>query len=95
MGSEGARVDDTPLTTSTEPDAVAGMEYVVPEIVIAEPSATVCPGAMEKAVAPSFTVALTTFCCPLPIVRTGDEAERVEVAPFTTRIEPDAEEGIE
>lgn len=94
MGDDADRVDETPLTTTMEPDAVAGIEYVVPETVTALPGARVWPGAIEKAVVPSFTSALIVFWLS-PSARVGEGPEIVEVAPFTTKIEPDAVAGIE
>lgn len=94
-GDGPERVDVAPFTTRTEPDAEDGIEYVVPDTVIAEPGARVCSGAIANAVVPSLIVALTTFCSPPPTVRAGADLARVDVAPLTTSTEPDAGAGIE
>ena len=91
VGPESVEV--APLTTRTEPEAVTGIENVVPETVTAFPGATVCPGATTNAVVPLMMEALILLCASREM--TGVGPENVEVAPLTTRTEPDAAEGME
>lgn len=86
-------VEEAPLITRTEPEAVAGIENVVPETVTAFPGATVCPGATTNAVVPLTMEALILLCVSREM--TGVGPENVEIAPFTTKTEPDADEGME
>ena len=50
-------VEVTPLTTTTEPEPVEGIESVVPEITRLPPGVSVCPGAITNSVVPPITVA--------------------------------------
>lgn len=53
------RVEVTPLTTITDPDAEAGIEIVVPDTVMTPPGVRVWPGPTTKAVVPPTTEAVT------------------------------------
>jgi hypothetical protein len=80
-------VEVTPLMTMTELEALAGMEYVVPETVSMPPGVSVWPGARTYAVVPLTAVAVMER--PPASVKTEPEPEpRVDVCPLTTIVEP-------
>ena len=90
----GLSVEVTPLTTMTEPEALAGRLYTVPLTVSTPPGVRVVPGPTMNSVVPPTTVAATVW--PLMVRRgapviTGlpGAGPRVWVAPFTTAMVPE------
>lgn len=87
MGPDRLIVDVTPLITTTEPEAVAGMEMVVPERTMTPPGVRVWPGPSKNSVVPPATVAGIGNPLSLSTGRPGMPLN-VCVTPLTTMVEP-------